>query len=108
LILVDTTAIVADTNELQSDDVPALIAALSDPTSAAIATAVLTTAITESYAGLAAEPTLAEILYEIRSNLLERGISGTTVTTKKLDGSTTATTSTLDDATTPTSTTRAS
>ena len=107
-ILVDTTAIVADTNELQSDDVPALIAALSDPTSAAIATAVLTTAITESYAGLAAEPTLAEILYEIRSNLLERGISGTTVTTKKLDGSTTATTSTLDDATTPTSTTRAS
>lgn len=33
-------AIVADTNELQTDDVPALIAALNDPTAAAIADAV--------------------------------------------------------------------
>jgi len=104
----DIDAILADTNELQVDDIPALIAALNDPTSAAIATSVLTTAMTESYAALAAEPTLAEILYEVRSKIMETSISATTVTSKKLDGSTTATTSTLDDATTPTSTTRAS
>ena len=34
------TAILADTNELQTDDVPGLIAALNDPTAAAIADAV--------------------------------------------------------------------
>jgi hypothetical protein len=33
-------AIVADTNELQTDDIPGLIAALNDPTAAAIASAV--------------------------------------------------------------------
>ncbi len=37
----DATAILADTNELQGDDVPGLIAALNDPTAAAIADAVL-------------------------------------------------------------------
>lgn len=36
----DATAILADTNELQTDDVPGLIAALNDPTAAAIADAV--------------------------------------------------------------------
>ena len=36
----DATAILADTNELQSDDVPGLIAALNDPTAAVIADAV--------------------------------------------------------------------
>lgn len=36
----DATAILADTNELQSDDIPGLIAALNDPTVAAIADAV--------------------------------------------------------------------
>ncbi|MFQ5518155.1 MAG: hypothetical protein ACE5E8_11350, partial [Acidimicrobiia bacterium] len=36
----ETAAIVADTNELQTDDVPGLIAALNDPTAAAIADAV--------------------------------------------------------------------
>lgn len=36
----DIDAILADTNELQTDDVPGLIAALNDPTSAAIADAV--------------------------------------------------------------------
>lgn len=38
-------AIVADTNELQTDDVPGLIAALNDPTAAAIADAVLDEAL---------------------------------------------------------------
>jgi len=36
----DVTAILADTNELQTDDVPGLISALNDPTAAAIADAV--------------------------------------------------------------------
>ncbi len=37
----DLAAILADTNELQTDDVPGLIAALNDPTAIAIADAVL-------------------------------------------------------------------
>lgn len=37
----DSAAILLDTNELQTDDVPGLIAALNDPTAAAIADAVL-------------------------------------------------------------------
>lgn len=41
----DATAILADTNELQTDDVPGLIAALNDPTAAAIADAVLDEAL---------------------------------------------------------------
>ena len=36
----ETALIVADTNELQTDDVPGLIGALNDPTAAAIADAV--------------------------------------------------------------------
>ncbi len=36
----DVTAILADTNELQTDDIPGAIAALNDPTAAAIADAV--------------------------------------------------------------------
>lgn len=44
-IKAETALIVADTNELQTDDVPGLIAALNDPTSAAIADAVLDEAL---------------------------------------------------------------
>ena len=39
-IKADTAAILIDTNELQTDDVPGLIAALNDPTAAAVADAV--------------------------------------------------------------------
>ena len=41
----DATAILADTNELQTDDVPGLIAGLNDPTAATIADAVLDEAL---------------------------------------------------------------
>ena len=85
----------------------ALIAGLNDPTSAAIATAVLTTAMTESYAADGATMTVAQALYLILANAAEFAIAGTTLTAKKLDGSTTAATYTLDDATNPTSRTRA-
>ena len=77
------------------------------PTAAAITTAVLTTQMTEDYAALNTAPTLAQAMFEIRAELVEVSTSGTTKTTKKIDGSTTATTSTLNDATNPTSTTRA-
>ena len=77
------------------------------PTAAAITTAVLTTQMTEDYAALNTAPTLAQAMFEIRAELVEVSTSGTTKTTKKIDGSTTATTSTLNDASNPTSTTRA-
>lgn len=65
-------------------------------------------AMTEGYAALGAAPTIVQMLYEIRALLAEKAVSGTTLTTKKLDGSTTAATYSLDDATTPTAITRAS
>lgn len=71
------------------------------------ASAILTTALTESYAADGAAPTLAQLLFMIWSGLVEFSISGTTITCKKLDGSTTSMTFTLDDATNPTSRTRA-
>lgn len=78
------------------------------PTSTAITTAVLTTAMTESYAALHAAPTLAQAVFEVRSLLAEKAVASTTLTTKKIDGSTTAETFTLSDAVAPTSITRAS
>ena len=83
---------------------------LGTPAGASIAAdvaAILTTALTESYAADGAEGTAAQLLYMIQQSLHEFAISSTTRTVKKLDGSTTAATFTLDDATAPTSTTRA-
>lgn len=64
--------------------------------------------LTESYAALAAAPTLAQLLFEIRALLAEKSISGTVLTAKKIDGATTAETFTLNSSTAPTSITRAS
>ncbi len=69
---------------------------------------ILTTALTESYAADGAAPTVSQALFQIQQFLHDFGISGTTLTVKKLDGSTTAMTFTLDDASSPTSITRAS
>lgn len=77
------------------------------PSAATIATAVLTTAMTESYAADGATFTLAQGMYMLWSSLSEFAIASTTITAKKLDGSTTAMTFTLDSATIPTSRTRA-
>jgi hypothetical protein len=52
-------------------------------------------------------PSVRQALYMITQFLLERAVSGTTVTVRKADGSTTLLTCTLDDATSPTSITRA-
>ncbi len=67
-----------------------------------------TTALTESYPALHAAPTLAQAVLMILQKLMERSISGTTETVKKINGSTTAYTSTLDSSSNPTATTRAS
>ena len=71
------------------------------------ATDILTTALTESYAADGAAPTLAQAIFLIQQTIGDFAIAGTTITTKKLDGSTTAATYTLDDGTSPTSRTRA-
>lgn len=72
-----------------------------------VATAVLTTAMTESYAANGAAPTLAQALFMNWSTTANGAVAGTTLTNYKLDGSTTAMTFTLNSATTPTSITRA-
>jgi len=96
-------AIVADTNELQADDVPGLIAALNNVSVSDL----LTTQMTESYAADGAAPTLAQSLMLIQQSLGDFSIAGTTITVRQVDGSTTAATFTLDDGTNPTSSTRA-
>lgn len=52
-------------------------------------------------------PTIQQALYIITQFLLERSVSGTTLTVKKVDGTTSLLTCTLGDATSPTSITRA-
>lgn len=82
-------------------------AALATDAATEIATAALTTQMTQSYRADGAAPTLAQGICEILGHLGESSISGTTKTVKQFDGSTSAMTFTLDDATTPTSITRA-
>lgn len=107
----ETAAIVLDTNELQTDDVPGLIAALNDLSAAQVNAEVVdvmrTDTIPDSYAADGAQPTIAQALLAIQQFLQERTVSGTTVTVKKPDGTTTAMTFTLNDATNPAEITRA-
>ena len=63
------------------------------PTTSQIATAVLTTAMTESYAADGAAPTLAQIVFQIYGSIMEQVFPGsvsttTTITLNKLDGAT--------------------
>jgi hypothetical protein len=69
---------------------------------AAVATAILTTQMTESYRAAGAAPTLAQAQFEMIAHMGDMAISGTTKTIKKIDG-TTAKTFTLDSSTAPTS-----
>lgn len=75
-------------------------------TPAAVAAAVLNTAMTEGYAADGAQATLTQALYLIMQSVIERSVSGTTVTIKKLDGTTTAATLQTNSATNPTAVTR--
>jgi len=81
---------------------PASITALNDIS----VSDVLTTQMTEAYAADGTAPTLAQAIFLIQQTIGDFAIAGTTITTKKLDGSTTAATYTLDDGTSPTSRTR--
>ena len=105
-------AILADTNELQTDDVPGLIAALNDlsaaEVNAEVVDALTVDVIADSVSADGIRPTIAQALLEINRFLQERSVSGTTVTVTKEDGSTSVMTFTLDDGTSPTSITRAS
>lgn len=108
-----TTAIEADTQDIQSRIPAALVGGRIDATidgtgmETGAIDAILTRQMTESYAADGVAPTLAQALFLIQQELGDFAISGTTITVKRLDGSTTAATFTLDDATTPTSRTRA-
>lgn len=68
----------------------------------AIVTDVLTTQMTESYAANGVAPTLAQAQFAIHQALMQFGISGTSLTVRKLDDSTTAFVVTLDSASAPT------
>lgn len=94
-------AILTDTADMQPK--------LGTPTTdlAADIAATVTATLPEGYAADGAAFSLAQGLYQIWSFLSERGITGTTQTSKKLDGATAAMTHTLDDASAPTSITRA-
>ncbi len=72
-----------------------------------VATAALTTQMTESYRANGAAPTLAQATFESLAHLGEASIVATTKTIKKIDHATTAETFTLNDATNPSSITRA-
>lgn len=72
-----------------------------------VATAALTTQMTESYRANAAAPTLAQGILELLAHHGEAAISGTTKTINKLDHVTAAETFTLDSATDPSTITRA-
>lgn len=68
---------------------------------------VLTATLADSIPADGTRPSIAQALYMITQFLMERSVSGTTVTVKKADGSTTLLTLTLNSATAPTSITRA-
>ena len=74
----------------------------------AIAAALFTTQITESYAADGVAPTPAQALMVIQQMLGEFSISGTTLTVYGVDGVTAKATFTLDDSVNPTSLTRSS
>lgn len=69
---------------------------------ASIATAVLTTQLTEAYAADGVAPTLTQAMFLIQQAFTEFVISGTSILIKKIDGSTTAATYTMDSSSVPT------
>lgn len=86
----------------KTTNLPGSPAAVSD------ITALLTTAMTESYHADGSPPTPAQALFAILQRLTEFSITDTSVTVKKLDGSTTAFVLELNDDTNPSSSTRSS
>lgn len=75
---------------------------------AEVVDALATDVIADSIPADGSRPTIAQALYLLTQLMLERSVSGTTMTVRKPDGSTTLLTLTLNDGTSPTSITRAS
>jgi hypothetical protein len=98
----------ADTEDIQSRIPAALVNSRMDATvdgtgmESGAVTNILTTQMTESYAANGVAPTLAQAQFAIQQMLMQFGISGTSITVRKLDDSTTAFVVTLDDDTNPT------
>lgn len=119
-VKVDTAAILVDTGTTLDTAIAAILADTgTDGVVVAAASkdgytlsnagvdALYTRQLTESYAADGAAPTVAQALMQIQQMLTEFGISATTMTVKKLDGTTTAFTLTLNDGSAPTAITRA-
>ena len=108
-LLID--AILADTAELQTDDIPTLIAALNDLSAAdvnsQVADVLTVDVLADSVAADGSRPTMAQAVLMILRFLTEKAVAGTTVTVRKEDGSTACMTFTLDDDAAPTEITRA-
>lgn len=75
---------------------------------AEVVDALATDIIADSVPADGTRPTIAQAAYMLVQFMLERAVSGTTVTVKKADGSTTLFALTLDSATAPTTITRSS
>ena len=101
--------------EAQTDDIGAAGAGLTavpwnaawDAEAESEVTDALNAILTDSIPADGTLPTLRQALYMLVQFMLERSVSGTTVTVKKADGATALFTLTLDDATSPLSITRA-
>ncbi len=92
--------------------IPAQISALNNLSAAQVNAEVVdvlrTDLIPDSYAADGAQPTFAQAVLAMQQFLMEKAVSGTTVTVRKPDGATGIMTFTLDSATSPTSITRSS
>jgi len=98
--------------EVQAHALSSEVSALNDLSAAEVNAEVVdvirTDVIPDSVPADGSRPTVAQALLMIARFLMEKGVSGTTVTVNKEDGATSSMTFTLDDATNPTSITRAS
>lgn len=107
---IPTNAELATALGTADDATLAAIAALNNLSSAQVATVLataLTTAVADSVPADGSRPSIAQAAYMTVQFLLERLVSGTTVTIYKPDGTTPLFTLTLNDGTTPTAITRA-
>lgn len=87
-----------------SEIATAVIAA--SPTVGDVAAAVGALTVADAVAADGSRPTIEQAIYAIHQYLIERSVSGTTLTVKKPDGSTSLFTCSLNDGTTPTAVTR--
>lgn len=100
-------SIAADLAEIEAETDGIAAIPTSNPSAATIATAVLTTAMTESYPVKGATITLAQGIYDVVQHMGEENITGTTKTILKRDQVTAAKTFTINDATNPSAVTEA-